>query len=72
MSVHESDFSHFVGEMNCILQVDQPDLLPFVLSVLSLDDEKQRILRFRKLLERARKEKSEKGVPSHFQPVFFV
>lgn len=53
--------------MNGVLQVDQPDLLNYIMSVLSLDDEKQRILRFRKLLERAKKEKSEKGVPNQFQ-----
>lgn len=58
--------------MNGILQVDQPDLLNYTLSVLSLDDEKQRILRFRKLLERAKKEKSEKGVPNQFQSHFRV
>ena len=67
MNPNESDFSVFVREMNGILQVDQPDLLNYIMSVLSLDDEKQRILRFRKLLERAKKEKSEKGVPNQFQ-----
>ena len=67
MNPNENDFSVFVQEMNGVLQVDQPDLLNYVVSVLSLDDEKQRILRFRKLLERAKKVKSEKGVPNQFQ-----
>ena len=58
--------------MNGVLQVDQPDLLNYIMSVLSLDDEKQRILRFRKLLERAKKEKSEKGVPNQFLHVVLI
>ena len=67
MNPNESDFSVFVQEMNGVLQMDQPDLLNYIMSVLSLDDEQQRILRFRKLLERAKKERSEKGVPNQFQ-----
>ena len=69
---NEGEFSSFVHKMNDILHIDQPDLANYILSVLSLDDEKQRILRFRKLLERAKKENCEKGVPNHVQPVFSV
>lgn len=53
--------------MNAILQVNQPDLLDFVVNVLSIEDPKQRVLRFRKVLERAKKERAEKGVPVHIQ-----
>lgn len=64
---NRTDFSFFVSEMNAILQVNQPDLLDFVVNVLSIEDPKQRVLRFRKVLERAKKERAEKGVPVHIQ-----
>ena len=55
----------FIRNMAISLQMDGKELSTIIFQILSLPEEKDQIVRLRKVLEEARKNHLEKGVPVH-------
>ena len=55
----------FIRNMAISLQMDGQELSTIIFQILSLHEEKDQIVRLRKVLEEARKNHLEKGVPVH-------
>lgn len=55
----------FIRNMAISLQMDGKELSTIIFQILSLPEEKDQISRLRKVLEEARKNHLEKGVPVH-------
>ena len=55
----------FIRNMAISLQMDGKELSTIIFQILSLHEEKDQIVRLRKVLEEARKNHLEKGVPVH-------
>ena len=55
----------FIRNMAISLQMDGKELSTIIFQILSLHEEKDQIVRLRKVLEEARKNHLEKGFPVH-------